>query len=396
MAPHRLNIKPPHLVTLMILSAFAAMGAIVMMPALPEITNHFHITKSTAQLVVTYFLFGYTIGQLLYGPIANRYGRKHAIYIGIIIATLGSIFSIISSPLDSFRLLILGRFFEAVGSSAGLSISIAMINDFYFEADVRRIMGLLMLAFAIVPGVAIAIGGILVQYLHWQSCFYFLLLYGLILIYPIQKLSETNLSPDLNAMKYQHVFRNYWNHFKIKKLMGFAIIIGFSTGGIYVFGAAGPFIGIHLLHVEPAIYGGLALLPYIGTLIGSLVVTRLSQVNSYVVFKIGFLFELCACITMFLLFYCHYVSLNTLLIPMGLFCLGHPMITATFSSLSLQQTNDKSNGSSVVNATSIFVSVLMTFLLTTFHSQNPLVLPLVLLTGIILMAICFVWTTKSQ
>src|SRR3990167_6774948 len=309
--PYRLNVKKPHIFSLMILSAFASMGAILMMPALPDIAAHFHIHTSTAQLAVTYFLLGYAIGQLLYGPLANRFGRKYAIYIGIVIATLGSIFSIVSAPLGSFHLLVLGRFLEAVGSSAGLSVSVAMINDFYFENDARRILGLLMLAFAIIPGVAIAVGGALVQFLHWQSCFYFLLLYGLILIYPTVRLPETNVTPDVHALKYKNIFSNYGKHLKIKKLIGFSIVMGFSGACIYVFGAEGPFIRIHLLGIKPAVYGILALLPYIGTLLGSIIVTKLSTVNPIRVLKIAFSFECIATIIMLILFALHVVTLAT-------------------------------------------------------------------------------------
>jgi DHA1 family bicyclomycin/chloramphenicol resistance-like MFS transporter len=172
---YKLGSKAPHIISLMLLSAFAAMGAIIMTPALPAIADFFGRSVGATQLAVTSFLLGYALGQLIYGPIANRYGRKIGLYIGIAIATLGSLFSILSSPADSFTLLITGRFLEAIGSSAGLAISFAMINDFYFETQARKITGLLMLAFAIVPGVATAVGGILVQYIGWRACFYFLL-----------------------------------------------------------------------------------------------------------------------------------------------------------------------------------------------------------------------------
>ena len=80
-----------------------------------------------------------------------------------------------------------------------------------------------------------------------------------------------------------------------------------------------------------------------------------------------------------------------LIIPTTLFCIGHPMIAATTVSLSMQQTNDKSNGSAVVNFTSICVPALMTFLLTAIHSQQAIVMPIIFLMGMgmILMAGCF-------
>lgn len=392
---YRLCGKRPHLITLMLLSAFASMGAILMMPALPEIASHFHIRMSTTQLAVTCFLLGYSIGQLIYGPLANRFGRKNAIYAGIVIATIGSIFSILSSPLDSFHLLILGRFLEAIGSSAGLAVSVAMINDYYFEEQARRILGLLMLAFAIIPGVAIAIGGALVQFINWEACFYYLLLYGLLLIYPTHRLPETNIKPDFFALNYRHLFPNYWHQFNIKKLMGFSLICGFSGGCVYVFGAEGPFIGIHILHIQPAVYGMLALMPYIGTFCGSVIVIRLSKLNAHSVLKIAFLFEIVATLIMLILFLYHVVSLPALLIPMAIFCIGQPIISATGISLATQQTTDKSNGSAVVNFIMLFVSVVMTLMLGIIHTESALIMPVIFLIALLCMAITFLWAVSK-
>ena len=92
---------------------------------------------------------------------------------------------------------------------------------------------------------------------------------------------------------------------------------------------------------------------------------------------------------MLLLFALHLISLVTMLIPMALFCIGHPMIAATTVSLSMQQTNDKSNGSAIVNFTTICVPVLMTLLLTAIHTQQAIVMPIIFLMGMILMAFCF-------
>ena len=102
---YKLDTKEPHIIALIVLSAFASMGALVMTPALPQISKYFAISIQQTQLTVTSFLFGYAVGQLIYGPIANRFGRKKALYIGIVIATIGSLFSILSSPTESFHLL---------------------------------------------------------------------------------------------------------------------------------------------------------------------------------------------------------------------------------------------------------------------------------------------------
>ncbi|OGT52648.1 MAG: hypothetical protein A3F17_07900, partial [Gammaproteobacteria bacterium RIFCSPHIGHO2_12_FULL_41_15] len=291
------NKKKPHILSLMLLSAFAIMGAIVLTPSLPKISTFFNISAGTAQMTVTLFLLGYALGQLIYGPIANRFGRKPALYLGIIIATMGSLFSIFASPVESFNLLLLGRLLEALGSSAGLVVSFTVINDFY-DKESRRITATIMLAFAIVPGVAVSIGGLIAQYLNWQACFYFLLIYGLLLAIPVWRLPETLVEADPHALKTKKLLSNYLKECKNKRLIGFAICSGLSSACIYVFGAEGPFIGIHLLHTAPAEYGFLGLIPYFGTFIGSIIVIKFSNFNAIRLIQSAFLFEASATIAM--------------------------------------------------------------------------------------------------
>lgn len=393
--PFRLLGKEPQIISLMLLSAFAAMGAILMTPALPQIANFFNTSIGLTQLIVTSFLLGYAVGQLIYGPIANRFGRKPAFYLGITIATLGSLFSILASPVESFHLLILGRLLEALGASAGLVICITVIHDFYYPDQARRITSLLMLAFAIVPGVAIAIGGMLTEYIHWQACFYFLLLYGLVLLYPAYNLPETIQVPDKQALNYQHIFENYKKLFRNKKLVGYALCSGFSSACIYVFGAEGPFIGIHLLHVSPATYGFLGLTPFIGTLVGSLVVIRLNNVDPIRVLKIAFVIELSAALLMFFFFVFHYVTLFTLLILMGLFCLGHPLMAGTAISLAMRQTEDKSHGSAVTNFVAASMAVLITFLLGILHIATAWIMPAIFLISLFFMLCVYILFLKK-
>ncbi|OGT25566.1 MAG: hypothetical protein A3I77_04600 [Gammaproteobacteria bacterium RIFCSPLOWO2_02_FULL_42_14] len=393
---YRLKSKVPHIISLMLLSAFAAMGAIVMTPALPQIANFFGKNVGSTQLVVTSFLLGYAIGQLIYGPLANRYGRKSALYVGIVIATLGSLFSILASPVDSFALLITGRFLEAIGSSAGLVISFAMINDFYFEEQARKITGLLMLAFAIVPGVSTAVGGVLVQYLGWRACFYFLLFYGLLLLIPVVKLPETLINKDFHAVHFKNIFSNYVDKFLNKKLIGYACIAGFSSACVYVFGAEGPFIGIYMLHTPPALYGILSLTPFIGTFIGALIVVRLSKLNSLLVFKMAFAIELSASLVLFFLFIFHFVSLYTLLIPMAFFCIGHPIIGGTILPLSMKQSADKANASAVMNFSSCAMPVAMTFLMGTLHVPYAWIMPVIFLIALALMISLFAFVSGRE
>ena len=378
--------KKPHVLSLMLLSAFAVMGALVLTPSLPNIAKFFDVTPGAAKMTVTLFLFGYAVGQLVYAPIANRFGRKPAFHFGILIATLGSIFSIIASPVESFDLLLLGRFLEALGASAGLVVAFTVVDDFYAE-NKRKVMAIIMLAFAIVPGIAITVGGLIAQYLNWQYCFYFLLFYGLLLIIPVCRLPETlsKSDVDLHALKAKKLLRNYFTEFKNAKIIGFSICSGLSSGSLYAFGAQGPFIGIHLLNTPAAIYGFLALIPYIGTLIGSLVAMRLHYINPFHLLKLSFLCQVLAAIVMFLLFITHLISLWSLLAPMILLCFGHPIIAATANSMAMNSAKNKSNGSAITTFTAMSVAMFITLLLGVFHTNAPILLPAILFLSLGLM-----------
>jgi len=387
--------KEPAVIGLMLLSAFAVMGAIILTPSLPAIATFYHIKTGTAQLTVTLFLLGYALGQLVYGPIADRYGRKPALYIGIVVATLGSLLSIFSEPLHSFAFLLAGRVLEALGASAGLVISYTIINDFY-KKQRRKITGMLMLAFAIVPGIAVLLGGLIAQYVDWVYCFYFLLIYGLVLIIPIWQLPETLLKKDPHALKVKNILAGYLNELNNKQLLGFAICSGLSSGCIYVFGAEGPFIGIHLLGIQPVTYGLLGLIPYVGTLIGSLLVVRLTNLNAILVLMIAFALESLAAIIMLALFSLHIVSLFSLLGPMVFLCMGHPILAGTAAALGMSIALNKAFGSAILNFTSMSVAMLVTFILSIIHIKSPIILPIMFIFALIVMIITYLTLKLSR
>ena len=393
----RLNMKQPQLVSLLILSAFASMGAVLMAPALPNIATYFQISTGHAQLTVTLFLIGYACGQLIYGPLANRYGRKPAFYVGICIATIGSLFSILSSPLDSYPLLLTGRLLEALGSSAGLVISFTIIADFYYPEQSRRMISYMMLAFAIVPAVAIFFGGLIVQYLSWQGCFYFLLVYGLLLIIPASMLPETLVQKDFLAIRFHHIHRSYAEVFSNVPLVRYAVMSGLSSTLIYIFAAEGPFIGIHFLGLSASHYGSLAMLPSIGMLIGSAVAVRFSQkISANRLIGLGLACDAVAVASMLVLFLSHDVTIVTLLAPMSLILFAHALISSNASSSAMFFAIDKANGSAVMSFVAITFCVIGTFVLALFQASEAYVMPLIFLICILILGITLASVKKYQ
>src|SRR5471032_1196013 len=100
--------------TLLLMISFASVNAVLFTPALPNIAHFFDISAKVAQQTITWFLVGYALGQLMYGPIANRFGRKPALYAGISLQIISSLACVFAGNIHVYWLLVLARFFLAL------------------------------------------------------------------------------------------------------------------------------------------------------------------------------------------------------------------------------------------------------------------------------------------
>lgn len=388
---HRLNQKEPHIATLIIMSSFASMGAVIFAPALPEIAQYFAISQGHSQLTITLFLLGYAVGQLIYGPLSNRFGRKPAFFIGIFIATVGSLVSIISEPLHSFAFLIFGRMLEALGSSAGLVISFTIISDHYYPNQARRIVAYLMLAFAIVPGLATFIGGTLVVHFHWISCFYFLLIYGLLLAIPASRLTETAVSLSKHALQFSQIRKNYRLAMSNRLLRNTTLFFGLSGMCVYVYVASAPFIAINHLHLSPEKYGVIGLIPFIGTALGSIVSAQLSTVLSVVtLMRLGFIIDIISVILLAVLFYFGFINMVVLISCGFILMFGNCLIVGSGASVATATSEDKANASAIMNFINVGMVMLGTFILALVPGSPIIKLPAGCCVAIIVMLIVWI------
>lgn len=387
---HRLNQKEPHILILIIMSSFATMGAVIFAPALPEIARYFGITAGHSQLTITLFFVGYAFGQLIYGPLSNRFGRKPAFYTGIVIATIGSLISIISESLHSFPFLILGRMLEALGSSAGLVISFTMISDHYYPQQARKIVSYLMLAFAVVPGIATFLGGILVTHFHWISCFYFLLFYGLLLIIPTRCLAETATSLNAHAMHIKQIGKNYKIAFKNKLLHSTTLFFGLSGMCVYLYVASAPFIAITYLHFSPEKYGIIGLIPFIGTALGSIVSARLAAIYPVMtLMRAGFIVDIVSAVALALLFSLGFTNVVVLIACGFVLMFGNCLIVGGGASIATSTSEDKANASAIMNFINVGMVATGTFMLALVPGSPLIKLPVGFGLGIAVMAL--VW-----
>ena len=376
----------PQLFILLLLVSFASVGAVLFTPALPEITSFFHVSVGQAQITITAYLLGYALGQLPYGPLANRFGRKITLYIGISLAIVGSLLCAFSSPLKSFELLVIARFLQALGACVGLKISYTMIADVYNQKEATKIFSSVIIAFAIMPGVAVAIGGVLTQLLNWESCFYFLALFAAFVLWLSTKLPETAKTLDPNALNISSIIQGYKSKFKNKHLVISGLMIGCGSAVIYIFAAKSPFIGIDLIGLTPAAFGAYNLIPLVGMLLGAFCSAQLAgRISLFNLLLLGVTASLTATLTMLIPFSLGMLNALSLFLPMFLIYIAESLVFANISSFGLAHAKNKSNGSAILNFISLSVTVIAVLLSELIYPESAILLPVSLVVCFLIM-----------
>jgi predicted MFS family arabinose efflux permease len=382
------NIKIPFL-TLVLMISFASVNAVLFTPALPNIAHDFQISESIAQQMITWFMIGYAIGQLLYGPIANRYGRKPAIYMGISVQIMSNILCIIAGFTHSYLLLVAARFLMALGSGVGLKMTFTLLSESYEPKMVSHKLSCLMLAFAITPGLAVALGGILNTHFGWMSCFYAGAIYGLCLLLLTRKLPETLVAKDIHAFELKHLAEGYMAQFKNIQLMAGGLLMGGATAFVYVFAAVAPFLAISILHMSGTAYGLANLLPPIGLMLGSLASVQFLKRKGLVFsIRLGIAVSAISILIMIVAVWMKASALMTLFLPMILIYFGLALIFANASTAAMDKVMDKAHGSAAMNFMNVGFATLIVLMVGLFQIKLML-LPIIFLFLVVVMIMAF-------
>jgi len=274
---YKLPGKKPNTVTLLMLISYATVSAVLFAPGLPEMSSYYAVSNSAIQFAVVTFLFAYASGQLFYGILSNRFGRKATISAGLLMGVAGAIMCIVSGRLVSFELLLIGRFVEALGAGVGLALTFIIIGDYYYPAQAVKITAWAAIAFAISPGISSTIGGVIVSWLGWQYCFWFLAIYGLLIALLCTKLPETSAAEQrVTTVNTAKILAAYRIVFTNKQLVSFSILVGSTSAILYVFLSVAPLIVINMLGVRPDTYGLLNMILTLGLVSGNIIVLRSS------------------------------------------------------------------------------------------------------------------------
>jgi len=175
-----------------LLAAITAAGPVAMniyLPALPAVQAHFGVSVAQANTTVSLTLIAFAVGILVYGPLSDRYGRRPVIFTGQLVFAAGNLLCLLA---PGFALLLTGRIVQALGTSAGVVVSRAMLGDLYGREKMARMLAFLTMVMVVGPTVAPLVGGFLTESFGWHSLFALLLaLNFVILVLAIRHLPET-------------------------------------------------------------------------------------------------------------------------------------------------------------------------------------------------------------
>ena len=260
---------PLWLLTLITFSGTLAMHIFV--PALPDAAHDLRATIAGMQMTMSVYILGLAVGQLAYGPLSDRFGRRPVLMIGL---TLYAMAGLAAALVSDVHALVIARLFQALGGCAGLVIGRAIVRDTALPQEAARRMAIMNLMVAVGPGAAPLIGGALASSLGWRSIFFALALLGIVnLLFSWRLLPESRKSASSDAGA--SLLRNYGRLLLSPSFLGFAVGGGCATTSMYAFIGASPFIFAHQLHrplYEVGVYPAIVLA---GVWIGSVVATRL-------------------------------------------------------------------------------------------------------------------------
>jgi DHA1 family bicyclomycin/chloramphenicol resistance-like MFS transporter len=253
-------------IILLSLISTACVSASIITPALPEIQLIFNLSEVSLTLMVSVFLFGYMTGQLIYAPIANRFGRLAALRGGLCINIIGLFVCLTALYYNKYNILLLGRLITALGAAAGLSCTFMLINELFSPENAKKILSFITVSFSIGIGTSIYIGGILTQYFNWRYSFVVLILHGLLMLSFTWQFKETMITPI--KCNFKNLMQGYLVALKSKKLITYAIMLGFAATIVYTYATAGPIIAHEYLLFSPSQYVKWNLITMSGMLIG--------------------------------------------------------------------------------------------------------------------------------
>ena len=227
------------IIYLVLLSAFGSFVNDMYIPTLPVMCRSFHCSVSTCQLGLTFGMIGLGIGQMLFGPFSDRWGRKPILYIAMVIFAIGAFCSVWSKTIWEF---IWWRLVQGFGASGGYFLARTIPADMYRGQDLAKVMALVGAINGFAPASAPGVGGFVSHRIGWQGIFWILFGFSILLLILAPALKESLPKARRVQGHFWIAFKNYGYLVKNKRFMIHSTLKGAALGLVFAYVSAAPFI----------------------------------------------------------------------------------------------------------------------------------------------------------
>jgi DHA1 family bicyclomycin/chloramphenicol resistance-like MFS transporter len=239
-------------VVLVLSSALGPFAMHLLVPAIPVLARDFAVPYGTAQLVVAVYLVGFSVAQLGYGPLSDRYGRRPLLLAGV---ALFFVATAVCSLAQSIEALLAARLMQAVGGVAGMVLSRAVVTDCFGRDKAAGMLGYITVAIVVCSLASPAAGGFIAEHWGWRACFVLLLVPAFFVLWAaFLRLHETNLSlsPSLSVTG---LMRTYAMLLRQRNFFPLAAALALGSASWFAFIAAMPFIVVTQMGRPASDYG---------------------------------------------------------------------------------------------------------------------------------------------
>lgn len=264
------NSKLYVLIVIGIVSAFGPFVTDFYLPALPVLAGYFDTTASLVQLSLTFSMVGLAVGQLIIGPLSDKYGRKKPLMISLVVFCLSTLGCLYAPDIYGF---IFFRLLQGLSGAGGVVVSKSIATNLYKGNELARFFSMLSSVQGIAPVCAPVLGGVLLEVTDWKGIFWILMAIGLLLIVALAFLKESLDSEARQHGSFFSTFRYYLPLFRNAPFMRYVLVQAFAMGVMFTYIAASPFIFQEHFKMSPLAYSLCFGANAVGIMLGSLVVS---------------------------------------------------------------------------------------------------------------------------
>lgn len=243
-------------ILLAMLVAVAPFAIDMYLPAMKVMADDLSTPIHYVEISISTFLFGYAIGQLLGGPLSDRFGRKPLIALGL---TLFSITSLMLTQTESIDQLLLLRALQAIGGGIATVNSSAIIRDLFSGDEMAKVLSMVAIVMMAAPLLAPMLGSWIISFFSWPTIFFILAIYSMsVLLLLLWHLPETNQAKnhkdETTTLSFSKLWQSYKKVLTHRQAMGYVMAISFSFSGMFVFITASAYAYMEYFSISPQLF----------------------------------------------------------------------------------------------------------------------------------------------